>query len=172
MNGCSTRPRRQIPRRLLAALVVTLLGTGCATAVAATPAAVRDQLRRLHLRPAPLYPPKLPSEFHGASATLDNQARDFEVSFVRVRAGVSNLAVTLRRAGPAFLDQVIHDPRRPQIGQTQLRGLKVYSFTGNTSFGYAWHEQGRTYQLLSKYYSERVSFHTLAAIIRSLRVLR
>src|SRR3981081_4672123 len=153
MSVCSTMLWRLARAALVAAVTVSALsGVGAGSAVASSPAAVQNQLRQLHLHPTPLYPPTLPHEFHDASATLDRHGHDFDVSFVRVRGNVSNLAVTLRRAGPELLGSVVPDPRHPQIGQTRLRGLKVYSFKADLSFGYVWHEQGRTYQILAKYY--------------------
>ncbi|TMK42178.1 MAG: hypothetical protein E6G56_01850 [Actinobacteria bacterium] len=136
-------------------------------------ARVRSQLRALHLRPAPLFPARLPASFRGAGATLNNAGFDFNVDWDRSRPGRGGsretvFLVSFRRAGPQVLGQVLHDRRTTSSRRVRVGARTVYVIHSSKLI-LGWGEQGRTYLLISKYL--RPSTADLKRFVRALRPL-
>jgi hypothetical protein len=158
--------------------VCVVLGILCTAAGADTTASVRAQIRALELSPAMLFPTRLPSRPNNANASLDTSSyltvlwdrgslsNGYKIGYTSLaRADRSELErdfATARRDG--------YKPRRVKVGKRY-----VWRLCGHIC-GYAWLEQGRTYEVLGIYYIGDEYGQTVAAaqrqIIRSLAPLR
>lgn len=160
----------------IAALAVVFTLLLPVTSSGATLARVRNQLRAWHLRPAPLFPSRLPASFRGASATLDRSGVDFNVDWSKdTRSDENYFLVSFRRGNAALLTTVLHDTLVISVRRVRIGTRSVYSIeTGRASAPslLAWHEQGRTYLLIERYVGERAALRTLSPFVQHLRILR
>jgi hypothetical protein len=145
-------------------------------AVSPQVANVRERLRQAVLRPAPLFPTRIPHKIACCQAKLDTTSRYFDydvVFFKRHRGGALSPLVEFNRDEPSALARLIHQTRVSghRVSWHHIRGRKAAFAKGDVVFFYAWHEQRRTYAVYSHYLGG-VTRHDLREMVASARPLR
>jgi len=145
-------------------------------AAADTPAGVRARLAHVALRPAPLYPTRLPLRIQDSNAALSFSDGGFDVTWTRrgVESGQLLGYLTLGRGSRRELSEDLRiarsrgfQPRRTRVGR-----FATWYLCGHIC-GYAWRAQSYTYSAFGIYYlqpgSERAD---LRALIKRLAPLQ
>ena len=138
------------------AVATTLIGSTGAAAETLDPHSVRDQLARARLSPTPLYPTELLGQIGCCDASLTYHGRGFDVEFTESNEqGYLSRIVDFSRGSYGELHRQIHFTRaiqRDPIRLITVGGRQMYYGQGDITFYLAWHAQGLTYLLSSKYY--------------------
>lgn len=150
------------------ALAVAFATFAAALASADSPRAVRAQLRDAGLKPAPLYPTKLPARLRHSDAELQTGGGGFTVSFRRRKPFVD---AYLRREDAGGVRRAKRDARAGgfKLRKLRLRGRRVYFVQTNQYGCYIWGEQRRSYFFCVK---AGVTRKALRRAIQSMRPLR